>query len=165
MKDEENVASYLLCVDEIVNTIRGLGEMVEESMIVQKVLRSLPLIFDAKVSAIEEMKDLDKLTMDELHGILTAYEMRTEKENSSKKEVAFKASKKTKNKEHKSSDCSIYESDTEEAHFVRNIKKGSGKYKGKLPFKCFNCGKVRHFVSKCPYVKNESSDEEEYRNS
>jgi uncharacterized lipoprotein YehR (DUF1307 family) len=49
MKDEENVASYLLHVDEIVNTIRGLGETVEESMIVQKVLRSLPLIFDAKV--------------------------------------------------------------------------------------------------------------------
>jgi hypothetical protein len=56
-------------VDEIVNTIRGLGEKVEEPMIVQNVLRSLPLIFDAKVSTIEEMKDLDSLTMDELHGI------------------------------------------------------------------------------------------------
>jgi hypothetical protein len=42
MKDEENVAVYLLCVDEIVNTIRGLGENVEEPMILQKVLRSLP---------------------------------------------------------------------------------------------------------------------------
>jgi hypothetical protein len=80
MKEEENVAAYLLCVDEIVNTIRGLGETVAEPMIVQKVLRSLPLIFDAKFSSIEEIKDLDKLTMDELHGILTAYEMRTEKE-------------------------------------------------------------------------------------
>ena len=27
MKDEENVASYLLHVDEIINTIKGLGEM------------------------------------------------------------------------------------------------------------------------------------------
>ena len=53
MKDEENVTAYLLCVDEIFNTIRGIGEKVEESMIVQKVLRSLPLIFDAKVSSIE----------------------------------------------------------------------------------------------------------------
>jgi hypothetical protein len=49
-------------------------------MIVQNVLSSLPLIFDAKVSAIEySMKDLDKLTMDELHGILTAYEIGTKK--------------------------------------------------------------------------------------
>jgi hypothetical protein len=96
MKDEENVAAYFLRVDEIVNTIRGLGEKVEEPMIVQKVLRSLPLIFDAKVSSIEEMKDLEKLMMDELHGILTAYEMRTEKENPTWKEATFKASKKTK---------------------------------------------------------------------
>ena len=72
MKDEENVAAYLLSVDEIFNTIRGLGEMVEEPMILQKVLRSLPLIFDAKVYVVEEKKDIDSLTMDELHVILMA---------------------------------------------------------------------------------------------
>jgi hypothetical protein len=77
MKDEENVAVYFLRVDEIVNTIRGLGEKVEEPMFVKNVLRSLPLRFYAKVSAIEEIKDLEKLMMDELHGILIAYEMMT----------------------------------------------------------------------------------------
>jgi hypothetical protein len=153
MKDEENVVSYLLRVDEIVNTIRGLGEKVEELMIVQKVLRSLPLIFDANFSSIEEMKDLDSLTMDELHGILTTYEMRTEKENPSNKEEAFKYSKKIKNREHESSDSSNNESNAEESHFVRKTQKGSGKYKGKLPFKCFNCGKVGYFPAKCPYEK------------
>jgi hypothetical protein len=85
MKDEENVATYLLCVDEIVNTIRALGETVAEPMILQKVFRSLPLIFDAKFSSIEEIKDLHELTMDELHEILTTYEMRIEKKNPSKK--------------------------------------------------------------------------------
>jgi hypothetical protein len=53
MKDEENVATYFLRVDEIVNTIKRLGEEFEESMIVQKVLRSLHLIFHAKVYSIE----------------------------------------------------------------------------------------------------------------
>jgi len=47
---------------------------------------------------------------------------------------------------------------------VRNFKKGPGKYKGKFPFKWFNCGKVRHIAAKCPYEKNESSDEEEDHN-
>jgi hypothetical protein len=47
---------------------------------------------------------------------------------------------------------------------VRKLKKGYGKYKGKLPFKCFNCGKVGHFLTKCPYAKDESSDDEEYHN-
>lgn len=164
MKDKQNVAAYLLRVDEIVNTIRGLGEKNEESMIVQKVLRSLPLRVDAKVFAIEEMKDLDNLTMDELHGILTVYEMRIEKENPSKREVVFKASKKMENREHKSSDSFDKESDAKEAHFLRKLKKGSRKYKVKLPSKCFNYGKVGHFAAKCPYVKTESCDDEEDNN-
>jgi hypothetical protein len=81
------------------------------------------------------------------------YEMRTEKEKESKKEENFKSSNNIENKEHKSSDCSSCESDAEEANFVRKLKKGSRKYKGKLPYKCFNCGKVGHFVTKCPYAK------------
>ena len=52
--------------------------------------------FDSKVLALEERKDLDKLSMDELHGILTTYEMRTKQEKQSKKEATFKASKKTR---------------------------------------------------------------------
>jgi hypothetical protein len=58
IKDKENVVDYLLSVDEIVDTIRGLGETIEEPMIVQKVLTSLPLRFSSKVSSIEKMKDL-----------------------------------------------------------------------------------------------------------
>jgi hypothetical protein len=79
IKDKDSVASYLLCVDKIVNTIIGFGETIAEPMIVQKVLRPLPLRFHAEISAIEKINDLDKLKMDELHGILVAYEMRIEK--------------------------------------------------------------------------------------
>jgi hypothetical protein len=64
MKYKENVASDLLLMDENVNTIKGLDEIVEELMIVQKVLRPLPLRFDAKVFIIEETKDLEKVKMD-----------------------------------------------------------------------------------------------------
>jgi hypothetical protein len=68
MKYKENVVAYILHVEKNFNTIRGLGETVVEPMIVQNVLRSLPLRFDAKVYAIE---DLDKIIVDELHEILT----------------------------------------------------------------------------------------------
>ena len=77
MKESENIAAYLLRIDEVVNAIIGLGEEFNESIIVQKVLRSLPLRYDAKVSSIEEYRDLTKITMDEVHGTLTTYEMRT----------------------------------------------------------------------------------------
>ena len=47
------------------------------------------------------------------------------------------------------------------AKFVRRLTKGSGKYKGKFPFKCFNCGKVGHFTAKCSHKKKEQSSADE----
>jgi hypothetical protein len=103
--------------------------------------------------------------MDELHGILTAYEMRTNQENPVMKEAAFKASKKIKKKDkHKAkSDYSCNddsEEDDEVSHFVRKLKKGTSKYKGKLPLICFNCDGIGHFANKCPYKKKKRNEEE-----
>jgi hypothetical protein len=56
----------------------GLGEEIKESVIVQKVLRSLPMRIDPKISALKERAYLNSISMDEMHGIFTAYEMRTE---------------------------------------------------------------------------------------
>jgi hypothetical protein len=73
MKEDENIAIYFLRVDKTVNAIRGLGGEVDESIIGQKVLRSLPMRFDRKISTLEEITYLDSISMDELHGIFTAY--------------------------------------------------------------------------------------------
>jgi ribosome-binding factor A len=78
MKKDEDIATYFLRVDETVNAIIGLGEEIEESVIVQKVLRSLPMRFNPNISALEERSDLNSIRIDELHGIFTTYEMRTE---------------------------------------------------------------------------------------
>jgi hypothetical protein len=63
------------------NAFIGLGEEIEESVIVQKVLISLPMKFNPNISTLEEISDLNSISMDELHGIFTTYEMRTEQEN------------------------------------------------------------------------------------
>jgi hypothetical protein len=54
MKEDENIAAYFLRFDEIVNAIIVLGEEINESIIVKKLLRSLPMIFDPKISTLEE---------------------------------------------------------------------------------------------------------------
>jgi hypothetical protein len=53
MKEDKNIATYFLRVDETVNEIIGLGEEIEEIVIVQKVIRSLPMIFNPKISVLE----------------------------------------------------------------------------------------------------------------
>ena len=76
VKEDENIAMYILQVDETVNAIKGLGEEVDESIIVQKVLRSLLMIFDPIISMLEERADLSTISIDELHLIFISYEMR-----------------------------------------------------------------------------------------
>ena len=76
MKEDEDIETYLMWVDKVVNTIKGLGLEFDDSVVVQKVLRSLPMIFDPKISSLEEIVDLGTLSMDKIHGIFIAYEMR-----------------------------------------------------------------------------------------
>ena len=91
------------------------------------------------------------MIVDELHGILTTYKMRNGLNETSKKEAAFKVSSKNESEN----------LDDEEVLFVSKLKKGTGKYKGKIPLKCFNCGRIGHFSHKCSYLKQEESDHEE----
>jgi hypothetical protein len=49
MKEDGDIASYFLRVDEIVNAMKGLGEEIKETIIVKKILRSLPMRFDPRI--------------------------------------------------------------------------------------------------------------------
>jgi polyphosphate kinase 2 (PPK2 family) len=68
------------------------GEEITDNPIVQKVLRSLPMRYDGNISTIKDRSDLNTLTVDRLHGIFTAYEMRTGNDKSTKDETTFKTS-------------------------------------------------------------------------
>jgi hypothetical protein len=150
MKEDETFGKYFLRVEEQVNAMIGLGEKIEDVSLVQKILRSLPDRFNPKVSAIEELNDLKALSIDQLLGTLTAYEMRIGKDKPTSRESSFIADKNEDS-----------EPDEIEAKFVRRLKKGSGKYQGKFPFKCFNYGKIGHFASKCPHKKHDQNSEGE----
>jgi hypothetical protein len=54
MKEDENITTYFLQVDETVNAIIRLGEEIEESILVQNVLIYLPMRFNPKISTLEE---------------------------------------------------------------------------------------------------------------
>ena len=145
MYNDESVANYFLRVDEIVNCMKNLGEEIKEAIVVEKVQRSLSPKFESKVSAIEEKENLRTLTMSQLYEILTAYEMR-KGGPSDRREAAFKALGKGDYYE-----SSHVPEEEEESNFVKNLQRGAGRFRGKLPFKCFSCGRVSHYAAKCPH--------------
>lgn len=127
MNEEEKIEEYFLRVDEKINSMRGLGETIEDKIVIKKVLRSLPSRYDSKVTVIEEAKDLKKISVDELHGSLTTYEMRIQNDLPSSKETAFKIVKK-----YKALDSECEDLNEDELNLVRKLKRGSRKYRRKL---------------------------------
>ena len=59
---------------DIVNSNFNHGETIPKPKIVRKVLKPLPKRFHAKITAIEESKDIDKIPLTKLVGNLQTYE-------------------------------------------------------------------------------------------
>ena len=75
MGDEESFDSFYGKLNKIVIAKLNLGEKIEDSKVVRKILRSLSESFQVKVTAIEESKDFDEIKIQELIGSLQTYEL------------------------------------------------------------------------------------------
>ena len=75
IEEDESFDEFYAKLKDIVNSDFNLGETILEPKIVRKVLRSLPERFHAKITAIEELKDIDKIPLTELVGNLQTYEL------------------------------------------------------------------------------------------
>ena len=76
MEEDETFDEFYAKLKDIVNFTFHLGESIAEFRIVRKILWSLPERFHAKITAIEEVKDIDQIHLTELVGNLQTYEMR-----------------------------------------------------------------------------------------
>ena len=93
MVEDELFDEFYDKLKDIVNSAFNLGEQILKPKIVRKVVRSLPERFHAKITAIEESKDNDKISLSELVDNLQTYELvltRTRK-GSKSKSMALKA--------------------------------------------------------------------------
>ena len=75
MEDDESFNEFYAKLKDIVNSAFNLGETIPEPKIVRKVLRFLLERFHAKITAIEESKDIDKIPLTELVGNLQTYKL------------------------------------------------------------------------------------------
>ena len=70
MGDDKAFDSFYGKLDDIVIAKLNLEEKIEDSKVVRKIMRSLPKSFKAKVTTIEESKDLYEIKIQELIGSL-----------------------------------------------------------------------------------------------
>jgi gag-polypeptide of LTR copia-type len=73
----------------MINQIRVFGNTMKDKIVVAKVLRSLTPKFDHVIATIEESKNLDVYSFDELMGSLQTYESRMSKTEDKGDEKTF----------------------------------------------------------------------------
>ena len=84
MSENESFDSFYGRLNEVVIGKLNLGEKTKDSKVVRKILRSLPESFRAKVTTIEESKDLDEIKVQELIGFFQTYELSLPSQRKSK---------------------------------------------------------------------------------
>ena len=75
MEEDESFDEFYAKLNDMVNLAFNLGKTIPEPKIVRKVLRSLLEKFHAKITTIEESKDIDKIPLTKLVGNLHTYEL------------------------------------------------------------------------------------------
>ncbi|KAG8490019.1 hypothetical protein CXB51_016093 [Gossypium anomalum] len=91
MKEEETVKQYSDRIMAVVNSIRLLGEQFSETRIVEKVLSTLPERYEAKISSLEDSRNLATISLTELINALYAQEQRRASRMEEHQEGAFQA--------------------------------------------------------------------------
>ncbi|GKV46223.1 hypothetical protein SLEP1_g53222 [Rubroshorea leprosula] len=171
MKPEESIQDMYTRLNDIVTNLKALGKVYLSQEVVRKVLRSLPKNWEAKLTTIEESKDLNTLKLEDLIGKLMTYEIEVQVDGGvevvekKKKNVAFKASNQ---KEESEDDASNDESSNEEditkliskevkRFMKKNIKSKLAKRdegeSTKRSVKCYECNKMGHYRNECPKLK------------
>ena len=136
MSEDESFDSFYSKLNEVVIGKFNLGEKMKDSKIVRKILQSLPESFRAKVTAIEESKDLDDIKVQELIGSLQTYELSLPSQRKSKSLTLKTINERIES--HDSSDEDVVDKDV--AYLMKNFRKftkfkKNGKFaeNGKFP--------------------------------
>ncbi|GJU07813.1 retrovirus-related pol polyprotein from transposon TNT 1-94 [Tanacetum coccineum] len=172
--EDESIDNGFARFNTIITSLKALDEGFSSKNYVRKFLRALHPKWRAKVTAIEESKNLTSLSLDELIGKLKVYEVIIKKDSEMVKgkreqsrSLALKAKKESSDEESSTSDSE----DEEYAMAVKEFKKffkRRGRFvrqprderksfqrsrddkNGKSERKCFRCGDPNHLIGECP---------------
>ena len=140
MKAGEGVSEYFVRVLTVANKMRTYGERMTDVTVVEKILRSLSEKFNYIVYSIEESKDIDQLSIDELQSSLIVHEQKFRRHTGEEQALKITNSEDRFNPRRRGRG----------AYRGRGRGRSSQFYSNKATVECFKCHKLGHFQYECP---------------
>ncbi|GJT85443.1 zf-CCHC domain-containing protein [Tanacetum coccineum] len=154
ISEDESIDSAFARFNTIITSLKAFDEGYSSKNYVRKFFRALHPKWRAKVTAIEESKDLTSLSLDELIGNLKVHEIIIKKDSKivkakvETKYLALKAKKESSDEE-----CST----SGRGRFMRQPRNNKKTFQrsrvdknSKSERKCFRCGDPNHLIGECP---------------
>ena len=150
MKEGETVSDYFARTLTIANKMRVHGETMTDVTIIEKILRFMISKFDYVVCSIEESKDLDIMSLDELQSSLLVYEQCMQ--GHLVEEQALRIT---------------YDNNVSRPGRGGGAFRGRGRGCGRQGFdkslvECFYCHNLGHFQNECPKKGKEKESQAHY---
>lgn len=153
MKDNEPLDDFCMKLNGLVTNIRALGEEINESYVVKKLLRAVPMKFLQIASTMEQFGNVDTMTVEETVGSLKAHEERLKCQIDATGNQLLLTEEEWAKKDKDEGKLLL----TKEEWLKRTGKGGaesSGYMRGrggrdKSKIRCFNCSIYGHYAAEC----------------
>ncbi|GAU19660.1 hypothetical protein TSUD_185760 [Trifolium subterraneum] len=152
MGEIETVNEYFARTLSIANRMTSQGERMEETVVVEKILRFMPSRFNYVVCSIEEANDVTSLTIDGLQSSLLVHEGRMKNQKDQSDEQALKIAASGRG--------------TWRGRGRNTTARGRGRGRiSKEQVQCYKCHKFGHYQNECPewdkanYVETHDNEE------
>ena len=138
MNETEKIEDFCMKLSGIVTNIRVLGEKIEESSVMRKILRAVPDKFLQIASNIEQFGNVKVMTVEEVVGRLKAHELRMKGRNESAGGQGGQL-----------------------LLASQNQRARGGSFRDKSRIKCYNCNIMGHYASECSKPRREREKKQE----
>lgn len=143
------VSDYFSRVMSAANKMRVYGEQIKDSVVVEKILWSLSEKFNYIVCSIEESKDIDNLSIDELQSSLIVHEQKFQRNKAEEQVLKVHHEEGTRGRGRD-------RGRTSSRGRGRGCGRGNPTF-SKANVKCFKCHNMGHFQYECPNWNKESN--------